>query len=203
MPDTDIYLLESSKRQTKSLGKVKYLVDAAVLEALLLTFINATKGVPLASRKREEMELGNMFDSTEEMDSERLPFSQYNAEFGMSMTGLNLKSDTVYEMTNKIYVFHNKNFKDICGRSALGERVSSYPLVTELIKDGTGPLAGLHIPPYFHFEMLKLQNLQDREALGRSLLMADSVVKFCSGLLIEEDEDEDENLTMNKNDSKI
>ena len=198
LPDSHIYLIESSNRNTKSLGKVRYLVDSAVIEALVVMLINATKGKPMKRTKREKDSedhyRDHSFDSFGAESDIRTRSFHHDEDFDMRTRS---ETDFLYELTNKVYVFHKKNFQQ--WSTIKGERISSYPFVTELIKEGTGPLAGLEIPHYFHHEILQLSNLQEKEGLARSLLMADLVVRFCSDLSVEEEEEtEEKNKTVNR-----
>lgn len=192
LPDSDIFLIRSSTRHTKSLGKVKYLIDASVIEAIIVMLINATKGKPMTRTERQEdMEEDDMDPLTDRLKAEKdlnARLSHPDSEFDSCVE--QFYSKNLYEITNKVHVFHNRNLKSFS--SAKGERLSIYPFVTELIKEGTGPLAGLHIPHYFHTEILKLNKLQEKEGLALCLLMADLVVKFCRNLEVEEAEEETE-----------
>ena len=200
LPDSDIYLIRSSNRSTKSLGKVKYLIDSAVLEAIVITLINATKGKPMALVEKEENSDEEIADPLyrikEENDSAARPWNDSDHDsFGDDQ----LHKKDQYEITNKVHVFQNKNFKKFS--PAKGQWFSGYPYVTELMEKGTGPLSGLYIPHYFRSEILKLNTLQEKEGLALCLMMADQTIKFCSGLE-EGEEDEEEEEEVVEEDSK-
>ena len=184
LPDSDIYLIRASNRHTKSLGKVKYLIDASVLEAIFVTLINVTKGKPIKRTEREEEDdIDPLFNRLEAEKDLNTKSSHPDSEFDSSIDE-QFCNKNPYEITNKVHVFQKTNFKKFS--SAKGERVSSYPFVTELIKEGTGPLAGLDIPQYFHKGIFRLNKLQEKEGLALCLLMADLVVRFCRDVNLEE-----------------
>ena len=83
------------------------------------------------------------------------------------------------ENNNMVYRFLPRNYKDFYDLHIGGERLTAYPLVTELMRSDSGPLEGMTLPQEFCNMLHRPHSQHDRETFSTNLLMADAVVKFC------------------------
>ena len=95
------------------------------------------------------------------------------------------------ELMNKVYMYSPINYKNIYDLVIAGEDISAYPIVTELINDGRGPLEGLEIPSSIYENHFKRSKIKHKEVFARTLLKADSVAKFCLETKLDEEEEEE------------
>ena len=208
LPNSSIYLMDAShyrKNMTpSSLSKSKYFVHKSITEALLITWINVNKRqTALDSWQKPLIQCSNnseYFDREETADLVQGNQSIGKTKYSEKNNKYSENNDMVYrsgdreetsdlvqgnqsinncENNNMVYRFLPRNYKDFYDLHIGGERLSAYPLVTELMRSDSGPLEGMTLPQEFCNMLHRPHSQHDRETFSTNLLMADAVVKFC------------------------
>ena len=188
LPSSSIYVMDAPhRRKTTSLANVKYLVHRAVIESMLITLINLTEWSD-PCKQTVNQSYQNEETVNQSYPAEGLPDEPYGRRFQSGLDhGINRDFD--YEGNNKVYMFRHWNYKNIYDLEFGGDRLSTCPILTELITQGTGALSGLVIPQTFQDEFKRPGQTREKEALATNVLMADSVVRLCLNLRDAEYED--------------